>query len=147
MPGKFFLDTNIFAYTFDRDDPDKADRSSALVREAVSTRSGVVSYQVVQEFLNVALKKFDPPLTSMAAEQYLTIVMRPILAVQSSLALFARALRLKDQHRFSWYDSLIVAGALESGCRTLYTEDLQHGMRIDALTITDPFRKKSRSLH
>jgi len=42
--------------------------------------------------------------------------------------------------RFAFYDSLIVAGAMTAGCRTLLSEDLQHGQRLDNLSVIDPFR-------
>jgi predicted nucleic acid-binding protein len=56
--------------------------------------------------------------------------------------LYASALRLQARWRFGFYDSLIVAAALEGGCRRLLSEDLQHGQRIETLTIEDPFRRK-----
>src|SRR5271165_4314022 len=123
MNARFFLDTNIFVYSFDRSSEAKAQRSAQLIRQAVATRKGIVSYQVVQEFFNVALRRFAQPMTVAEAEQYLGTVFRPLLAVQSSQALYAEALHLNDKHRISWYDALIVAAANEAGCSLLYTED------------------------
>src|SRR5208337_4263893 len=94
-----FLDTNIFVYSFDTSSPAKARRSVQVIRQAVATRTGIVSYQVVQEFLNVALRRFAPPMTVAEAEQYLSTVFRPLLAVQSSQALCYEALRINDKHR------------------------------------------------
>ena len=74
------------------------------------------------------------------AEQYLGTVFRPLLAVHSSQALYAEALRLHAQSGLSWYDSLIVAAALQAQCDLLFTEDLQHGQRFGALQIVNPFR-------
>lgn len=139
MSDRFFLDTNLFVYCFDRTAPDKLRRSVRLVRDAVGSRKGVVSYQVVQEFLNVALRRFDPPMTTAEAEQYLGMVFRPLLRVHSSPALFAEALQLHQRHRFGWHDSLIVAAALEAECGILYSEDLQHGREIGGLRIENPF--------
>jgi len=73
------------------------------------------------------------------AEQYLGAVFRPLLAVQSSPALISEALRLTARHRLSWYDSLIVAAAIEGGCGVLYSEDLQHGQRFGELKVENPF--------
>src|ERR1022692_2385887 len=120
MNGRFFLDTNIFVYSFDRNSPDKLHRSTQLIRQAAATGKGIVSYQVVQEFFNVALRRFAQPMTVAEAEQYLGTVFRPLLAVQSSQALCSEALRLKDKYRMSWYDSLIVAAAMEGRCGVLY---------------------------
>jgi predicted nucleic acid-binding protein len=139
MSVRFFLDTNIFVYSFDPSSATKAKTSTDLIRQAVATRKGMVSYQVVQEFFNVALRRFAHPMAVAEAEQYLGTVFRPLLAVQSSQALYSEALRLQDQHRLSWYDSLIVAAALEARCSVLYSEDLQHGQGFGDLRIENPF--------
>jgi predicted nucleic acid-binding protein len=139
MSARFFLDTNIFVYSFDRSSAAKNQLAEQLIRQAVSTRKGIVSYQVVQEFFNLALRRFAQPMTVPEAEQYLSAVFRPLLAIQSSPALISEALRLTAKHRLSWYDSLNVAAATEGGCGILYSEDLQHGQRIGDLMIENPF--------
>jgi len=139
MNGRFFLDTNIFVYSFDRGAPAKARRASQLIRGAVETHKGIVSYQVVQEFFNVALRRFVKPMTVADAEQYLATVFRPLLAIHSSQALYGEALRLSGRFRFSWYDSLVIAAAIEGQCDVLYSEDLRPGQRLGELEITNPF--------
>jgi predicted nucleic acid-binding protein len=139
MNGKFFLDTNVFVYSFDQGSVAKLRRSRQLIGRAVTTRTGVISYQVVQEFFNLALRKFATPMTPDEAEQYLGAVFRPLLAVNSSQALYGEALRLTRRYRLSWYDSLIVAAALEAECSVLYSEDLQHGQKIENLRVENPF--------
>ncbi len=99
MNARFFLDTNIFVYSFDRASEAKVQRATQLIQQAVATRKGIVSYQVVQEFFNVALRRFLQPMSAAEAEQYLGTVFRPLLAVQSSQALYSEALRLKDKHK------------------------------------------------
>lgn len=139
MNDRFFIDTNIFVYSFNQSTSKKAIRATRLVFQALTTRKGVVSYQVVQEFFNLALRKFSLPMTVQEAEQYLNAVFRPLLAVHSSPALFTQALQISSRHRLGWYDSLIVAAAIESQCRILYTEDLQHGQRFGELQVQNPF--------
>jgi predicted nucleic acid-binding protein len=139
MSGRFFLDTNIFVYSFDATMPGKARRAAELIRDGLETRTGIVSYQVVQEFFSVAFTRFVRPMSTFAAEEYLTTVFRPLLAVHSSPALFISALQLHHQHQLSWYDSLIVAAAQEASCEILYSEDLQHGRRFGGLQIENPF--------
>jgi predicted nucleic acid-binding protein len=73
------------------------------------------------------------------AEQYLITVFRPILAIHSSSALYVEALRIAGKYRLSWYDCLIVAAALQGECSVLYSEDLQHGQKIEGLRIDNPF--------
>ncbi|MGC2821301.1 MAG: PIN domain-containing protein [Candidatus Sulfotelmatobacter sp.] len=139
MSGRFFLDTNVFVYTFDAKAHVKAKKAAYLIRRASDTGEGIISYQVVQEFFNVALRRFTQPMSVAEAEQYLITVLRPLLAVQSSPALYLQALRIAEKHRMSWYDSLIVAAALDGQCERLYSEDLQHGQKIESLRIENPF--------
>ena len=139
MSDRFFLDTNIFVYSFDESSPKKADRALELIQSGVAARKGVVSYQVVQEFFNVALCKFSQPMSVSDAEQYLAAVFRPLLTVHSSQSIFSEALQLSGQHHLSWYDALIVSAANQSECGILYTEDLHPGQRFGKVRITNPF--------
>jgi predicted nucleic acid-binding protein len=139
MSGRFFLDTNIFVYTFDATAPGKAATAADLVKRAIKTKTGIVSYQVVQEFFNVALRRFESPMTTAEADQYLASTFRPLLAVHSSPVLFSEALRLGAKFRLAWCDSLVVAAALEAQCDVLYSEDLQHGQHLESVTVTNPF--------
>jgi predicted nucleic acid-binding protein len=139
MSDRFFLDTNIFVYTFDANAPAKSKKATLLIRQAVDTGEGVVSYQVVQEFFDVALRRFTHPMSVAEAEQYLLTVFRPLLAVHSSPALYFEALRISAKNRLGWYDALIVAAALEANCDTLYSEDLQHSREFERLSVLNPF--------
>jgi len=139
MPGRYFLDTNIFVYSFDADARAKCRRATELIREAVDSRRGIVSYQVVQEFFNVAFRRFAEPMLHEDAEQYLTTVFRPLLALHSSVALYQEALALRHRYRLNWFDSLIVAAALAAECDVLYSEDLQHGQKFGGLRVENPF--------
>src|SRR5271169_3893230 len=139
MSGRFFLDTNLFVYTFDAKAPAKAKKAGQLIRQAADTGEGIISYQVVQEFFSVALRRFAQPMSVAEAEQYLITVLRPLLAVHSSPAIYFEALRIAERHRMPWYDSLIVAAAVEGQCGKIYSEDFQHGRLIEGLRIENPF--------
>jgi predicted nucleic acid-binding protein len=139
MNARFFLDTNLFVYSLSHSAATKSRRSAQLIRQAIATRNGIVSYQVVQEFFHVAFRRFTPPMSLAEAEQYLATVFRPLWAIHSSHALCAEALHLRNRYRLSWYDSLIVAGAIEAGCSVLYSEDMQHGQEFGNMRIENPF--------
>ena len=139
MSTRFFLDTNIFVYSFDASSAKKAAQATKLIRKGIETRGGIVSYQVVHEFFNVALRRFAKPMSSVDAEQYLSTTFRPLLAVHSSSALYGEALRIGARFRLAWYDSLIVASAIEGQCDVLYSEDFQDGQQIGSVTIANPF--------
>ena len=139
MSARFFLDTNIFVYSFDRSAVVKSRKAAQLIRKALTTQKGIISYQVVQEFFNVALRKFSQPMKASDAEQYLSTVFRPLLGVHSSQALYAEALHLQAKSGLSWYDSLIVSAAIQGQCDFLFTVDLQHGQRFGTLQVANPF--------
>jgi predicted nucleic acid-binding protein len=139
MSDRFFLDTNIFIYELTSSVPPKKVVAARLVDEALDSGKGIVSFQVVQEFFSVAFRRFSPPMASVEAEQALATTFRPLLAIHSSYALYAHALQLTHRHSLSWYDSLIVAAAIEADCRILYTEDLQHGQEFGNLRVQNPF--------
>jgi len=79
-------------------------------------------------------------MTAAEAEQYLTTTLRPLMAVSSSAALYVEALRLSSSYSLSWYDSIILAAAIEGGAHVLYSEDFQHGQEFGNLRIENPFR-------
>ena len=79
-------------------------------------------------------------MTLVDAEQYLNTVLRPLLVVQSSHGLLVDAIQLSGRYQLGWYDSLIVAAAIQGECSRLYSEDLQHGRLIKQLRIHNPFR-------
>ena len=139
MSDRIFFDTNVIVYALSKSVPSKQVIASRLLKDAIESGRGTISFQVVQEFFNVAFRRFTPPMTAADAEHFLTVTLRPLLAVQSSYGLYMRALQLTRGHSISWYDSLLVAAALESDCRSLYTEDLQHGQKFDSLRVVNPF--------
>lgn len=140
MSVDYFLDTNIFIYDMDATDKRKQRIAQQLIGGAIESDAGVISYQVVQECLNVFTHKAQRPLTAVESERYLDAVLAPLCRVFPSLSFYRKGLAVKERWRFGFYDSLIVTAALEAGCTTLYTEDLQHDQKVDGLRIVDPFR-------
>lgn len=141
MSARFFLDTNVLVYTFDPTAAAKRNKALALVRRALTQGRGVISFQVMQEWLNVALRKFRRPLTTAEAHRYIDEVLQPLCEVYPLPDLYHSALDLQQRWRYSFYDSLIVASALQAECDTLYTEDLQHGQQLAGLRIVNPFKE------
>lgn len=138
MSADAFIDTNVFVYLFDETDDEKRRRAETIVYRALADGTGCISFQVVQEALNVVIRKLDA--TPANARQLLDDVLLPLWRIDPSPSLYRRGLHVQTRYHFTFYDGLIVAGALEAGCRTLYSEDMQHSQRIAGLTIVDPFR-------
>ncbi len=139
MSDRFFLDTNILVYAIDPSDPDKHAVSLKWLAAAHETGNGLLSYQVVQEWFNVVLRKAAAPLASDEAAAVYRKLIEPLWRVQSSRELLDTALDLHSGHSFSWWDSLIVGAAIHGGCNRLLSEDLQDGREIRGVRIHNPF--------
>lgn len=137
--GLFFLDTNIFVYAQATNEPQKQPVAATLITDALLTGRGMISTQVVQEFLHVATRHAAPAFAPEETSEYLVKVLWPLCGHFPLRNFYDRALQIKATTGYSFYDALIVAAAVESGCRTLYSEDLQHGRKIGNLTILNPF--------
>jgi len=140
MSAKYFLDTNIFVYCFDHRHPAKQERSMALIQEALQTGLGMISTQVIQEFLNVATHKFVVPMKLNDSQAYLRLMLNPLCLVYPDLKLYESCLDIQSETNFSFYDSLILAGAVRGGCDILYSEDLQDGRQARGVKIVNPYR-------
>ena len=139
MNDKFFLDTNIIVYSFDTANPEKRQNAQKLIAHALSNHQGCISSQVIQEFFNVAIRKFATPLSITDCQIYLTTVLEPLCETFASIELYHQALEILNRWQFSFYDALIIAAALHANCSMLYTEDLQHGQIIQNLKVINPF--------
>ncbi|MCH8011598.1 MAG: PIN domain-containing protein [Candidatus Marinimicrobia bacterium] len=139
MRDKYFLDTNIIIYSFDRSVEDKRKKAHELINTALSDNLGIISYQVIQEFINVATKKFLTPLSLNDCRLYLNRVLSPLCEIFPSINLYMAGIELMENTGFSFYDSIIIASALQGGCKTLYSEDMQHERVVLGLMIINPF--------
>lgn len=139
MSAESFLDTNLFVYPLTTGDEAKSEIAGKLIRKGIRTGRSCISFQVVQECLNVIVRHAEIVLTAEQARRYLETSLKPLWRIYPSAPLYERALDIQTLHRFSFYDSLIVAAAQEAGCEVLYSEDLQHGQQVDFLTIQNPF--------
>ena len=139
MPDKAFIDTNVLVYFISSDNPKKATAREALL----ASPETVVSSQVINEFISTCLQKRILSLDEVT--EVSDGFMRAIQFVPVDAATINSALKLVKKHKFSYWDSLIIASALENGCTTLYTEDMQDGQVINnRLKIRNPFREGIR---
>ena len=139
MNDKYFLDTNIFVYSFDSNEPSKNAIARELIQNALNEQIGCISSQVIQEFLHVTTKKFKPPLTHQDSLKYLNTVLAPLCDIFTSVELYKKTIETSERWKYSFYDSMILTAAIQANCTVLYSEDLQHGQKIEFLTILNPF--------
>ncbi|MEO6841384.1 MAG: PIN domain-containing protein [Bradyrhizobium sp.] len=131
MPGSFY-DTNMLVYLASGD-TSKADRAEAAI-----AAGGSISVQVLNELANVARRKMQ---MSWDDTHALLNALRGLLTVHPlTVDIHETGLRLAERYGFSVYDAMIVASALNAGCDTLWSEDMQHGLVLDdGLRIVNPF--------
>jgi predicted nucleic acid-binding protein len=128
-----FFDTNVLLYVVSADEA-KADRAEALI-----AAGGVVSVQVLNEFVSVASRKLAMRLSEI--REVLSAI-RALCSVEPlSIETHDLALDLMERFQLSFYDALIVAAALLAKCSILYSEDMQHAQRFESLTIRNPFAR------
>lgn len=139
MKGRYFLDTNIFVYSFDENAKDKQQKARELIKTSLKTGNGHISFQVIQEFFNVATTKFEVPMSLLSSKEYLDKIFMQLEVVYPDGDFVKTGLDLPATTGYSFYDSLIISAALKARCDTLYTEDLQNGQKIQNLTIVNPF--------
>lgn len=139
MKDRYFLDTNIIVYAYDDRDIRKQTVAKNLIAKGVSNDTASISYQVVQEFINVATRKFQSPLNWSDCKRFIDRSLALIWDINPSKGLMHSALDISERFKYSFYDSLIIAAALEAGCSALYSEDLQHKQQIYSVQIINPF--------
>jgi len=136
MKDDVFIDSNLWIYLYSEE------YKSAIITEVINKHFDhiIISTQVLGECFNVLTKKKIKTLEEV----------KEIIDDIASIAevsgidklIVAKAIEIHTRYKYSYYDSLIIASALENDCAILYTEDLHHSQVIDEkLTIINPFLK------
>lgn len=134
MHAEFFLDTNILLYAVSSAKSEQNKRAKA--RELLAMEGGGLSVQVQAEFYVNATGKFKLPHDKVVGILE-SLDSYPVLALTE--AVFWAALQLKERYQLSYWDSAIIAAALELGCHTVYSEDLNHGQSYAGVRVINPF--------
>jgi predicted nucleic acid-binding protein len=140
MSGKAFVDSNIWLYGLAQSDDRQGDfRFSRASSFLLGLHRPVVNSQVIREVCSNLIKKSR--IAEASIQSYVSAWYRNCEVVTSSVDQFLLASELRRDGAFSYWDSLIVAAALEAGCNTLFSEDMQHGQVLRGqLTIVNPLR-------
>ena len=135
MSDNVFLDSNILVYSYSNSEIPKQE----IARQLIADSNSFISTQVLQELCNIVTRKFK-----FTYEQAATAIkeccQNNSLHINTEDTLL-QACQIAEKYRFSLYDSLIVAAALESSCTVLYSEDLHDGQIIEGrLNVKNPFK-------
>jgi len=133
-----FVDTNVLIYAHDLSAGPKNTDAQELMQKLWQSRDGCLSVQVLQEFYVNITQKVVKPLASEVAAQIIAdlsvwLVHRP--GAEDVLD----AIRLQSRYRISFWDAMIVASAIQLGCLTIWSEDLNPGQVYDQVTVLSPF--------
>jgi predicted nucleic acid-binding protein len=133
-----FVDTNVLIYRRDSSEREKQRRAEAWMTYLWGARTGRTSMQVLHEYYDVVTRKLKPGLPAADAREDVRDLMawRPVRLDRTTAE---TAWRLQDRYRLGWWDALVAAAALQASCGQLLTEDLQHGLDLDGLIVTNPF--------
>lgn len=127
-----FFDSNVLVYTIEQNNPKR------VVAERLLTDGGVVSVQVLNEFVDVARRKFKLSFDDVG--DFLESFKYKCRVVDVDLEVHELGFEIASQHLMRIYDANIIAAAELADCDILYTEDLNHGQRIGGVSIVNPFK-------
>jgi predicted nucleic acid-binding protein len=137
MADKAFIDTNVFVYLYSEDEPEKKNIS----QEAVDKYNCIISTQVVNEFCNVCMRKFNK--TTFEIELAIKEISGQCVVNTIEKEHINQALRIHRDYGYGYFDCLILASALDSNCKYVLTEDMADGQIINNnLTIINIYKRK-----
>ena len=138
MKDKIFVDSNMWVYLFTSDDVSKNELARNFITEnTVKGNIFVISYQVINEVGAVLKRKKK---FSEDKIQFVVDTMLDLCVVQDfSREIIIKASALRDKMLVSYWDSIIIATAIESGCQSLTSEDLQNGQEMQGVTVVNIF--------
>jgi predicted nucleic acid-binding protein len=134
------LDTNVLVYQFDRTNLTKQSTAQNLIKELIRENKVVISSQVVQEFISVALNKFETQIPAQEVQYIIDNLLMPLCAHVPSIDFYKRAVSLFSSNNLNFYDALIIQAAIDLGCDILFSEDLQDGQLFGNLQVINPFK-------
>lgn len=131
-----FFDTNLFLYAASGASDDAPRRG--IAHQLIASTDFGISVQVMQEFIDAALRKKRLGIDAAEVEEMIEL-MSGYPTATTSVASVRHALTLRNRYDIRYWDAAIVTAAQELGCRTLYTEDLNHEQDYDGVRVINPF--------
>jgi predicted nucleic acid-binding protein len=137
--GRFFVDTNIFVYAYDISAGEKHNKAKEILKDLWSRGHGITSTQVLQELFVTLTRKIAKPIDVITAREIVKDFLKwKIVIVDGDIIL--EAIDIHREHRYSFWDSVIVAAAVQGGAGTVLSEDLSDKHKIKGTVIRDPFK-------
>ena len=133
-----FVDTNVLVYAHDASEQARQPLARAALEGLWSTRTGVISTQVLQEFYVVATSPNKLRMSPSEAREIIDLYSAwPVVVLDPVLILAAS--RLHETATISFWDALIVEAARVAGAGRILSEDLAHGQLFEGIRVENPF--------
>ncbi len=140
MKDRIFIDTNIFVYSAIEDTINLDKRNKAIELIQGEEYEIIVSTQVINEFYTILIRN---GISDADIQERIFEIVENAVLTNVTFKTIQYAWGIREQYKYSYWDSLIVASALENNCSILYTEDFQDGQIIGKkLKIINPFIEK-----
>jgi predicted nucleic acid-binding protein len=140
MKDRIFIDTNIFVYSAIEDTINLDKRNKAIELIQGEEYEIILSTQVINEFYTILIRN---GISDADIQERIFEIVENAVLTNVTFKTIQYAWGIREQYKYSYWDSLIVASALENNCSILYTEDFQDGQIIGKkLKIINPFIEK-----
>lgn len=136
---RVFVDTNVIVYAYDKDAGKKHRIAVDIMKDLWRSGRGTISTQILQEFFVTLTKKISAPMDISVVRETIRRLSKWDVAI-IDVDTIIRATELQERYNYSFWDSLVVAAAIASGVRTIFSEDLSDGQTIEGITIKNPFQ-------
>ena len=135
--GKVFIDTNVLVYAYDASAGEKHKIALEIMENLWDSGNGIISSQVLQEFFVSITKKISKPLNIITAKEIVKDLLKWKTVITDG-EIILEAIDIHSQHKYSFWDSVIIAAAIGGGAGTIFSEDLSEQV-IKGITIRNPF--------
>jgi predicted nucleic acid-binding protein len=139
--NKVFVDTNIIVYAYDASAGEKHEKAFRLMEDLWNSGVGIISSQVLQEFFVIITKKIRKPLDITIAKDIVKDLLKwETIMINGNLIL--EAIDIHKKHKFSFWDSIIIASALEGGAQVISSEDFPDLQTVKGVVMRNPFTER-----
>jgi len=139
MKSKYFLDTGIFIKSFDKDDHNKMNKAKELIKDTLKSNKGIISYQVIEEFLVESMHNFKNPIKPLDSKIYVSNFLFPICEVFPTVDLVKNAIDIVVETGLVFNKALKLAGAVQGNAKIFFTNDCDDIYELKGLKIINPF--------
>jgi len=135
---KVFVDTNVLVYAYDIDAGHKRQIALNIMKDLWRVGLGILSTQTMQEFFVTVTGRINTPLDSSEAADIIKRLSKWDVVINTTETIF-EAIMVHERYKYSFWDSLIIASAIEGGAKIILSEDLADKQTIKGVAIKNPF--------